>query len=254
MSENKLKLVLNNADGDSVELLLHGMIGDGEAYCDARSLGAELRKYPRAAVVLRVNSGGGSFFDGLTIYNTLRRHSGPTLAVVEGLAASAATVCCLGCNRVEIQQAAIWHVHESLTSVAGGHAAEFRDTLRWLEKANDLLALVYSLKTRKPKPEIREMLIGPDGDGTLFTAAEAVEFGFCDGLVEQSAKPKPIGMRSEKRSAADTSAWRKRAEARLRQLAKNPLRGHRLNQARQRIAELSAWEHPKAARLAAGSR
>jgi len=233
MTHDKLRLIVNSADSEQVELILHGVVGDADNYCDSKSLNLELAKYPNADVTLRVNSVGGSFFDGLSIYNALRRHAGPTQAVVESLAASAATICALGCSTVLMHKAAAWHVHEALTSVSGGHAAEFRDALVWLEKANELVTDLYCLRTGKTPAEIRRVILG-NGDGTVFTAAEAEKYGFVDAVISRSSPPKPRPFKA----GSDKAKWLQQARRRLAALDRDPVRESRLRHVSERLAAI----------------
>ena len=48
-------------------------------------------------ITLYVNSGGGDVFAGIGIYNILQRHTGKITGIVEGLAASIASVILMAC-------------------------------------------------------------------------------------------------------------------------------------------------------------
>jgi ATP-dependent protease ClpP protease subunit len=53
-------------------------------------------------LTLRINSPGGSVFDGIAIYNALKRHPAKVIVTVEGLAASIASVIALHGSREKV--------------------------------------------------------------------------------------------------------------------------------------------------------
>lgn len=184
----KMRLIVN-ATSDEVELFLHGVVGESSDSADAKSLATVLAKNPGKPVTVRINSPGGSFYDGLAIANALRRHDAETTAIVDGLCASAATVVATGCDKILMYANSSWHVHESLMGVFG-HVAEIDDAARWLRAANTHLAEVYANRTGKSVAEIRKVILGPAGDGTHFDAREALAYGWVDAIVPAS-KGKP---------------------------------------------------------------
>src|SRR5688572_30739116 len=52
-------------------------------------------------LILRFNSPGGEVFDGFSIYNALREHKAKKRGIVDGIAASIASVILMACDEVE---------------------------------------------------------------------------------------------------------------------------------------------------------
>jgi len=82
---NKWYSIENKAD-NSVEISIYDEIGDYGT--SAKNFIEEVKAVGTADITLRINSVGGSVFDGLAIYNTLRSHNGYVNIKIEGLAAS----------------------------------------------------------------------------------------------------------------------------------------------------------------------
>jgi ATP-dependent Clp protease, protease subunit len=207
-SSGKMRLIVN-ATADSVDLFLHGIVGEQSDSCDAKSLAVILAKHPDKPVTLRINSPGGSFYDGLALANALRRHDGKTTAIVDGLCASAATVVATGCEEILMHQNSSWHVHQAIVGSIG-HQADLQDALNWLKACDTHLAEVYANQTGRSLPEIRKVMLGAGGDGTHFSASEAKAFGFIDKILPAS---KTARYRQAAKASPTVAALQKRLDA-----------------------------------------
>ena len=87
--------VFVNETADQIEIMLYGTIGDAYDQADAATVTRMLSANKNKPVTMRVNSFGGLAFDGLAIYNALADHSGPTVGIIESVAASAASLAVL---------------------------------------------------------------------------------------------------------------------------------------------------------------
>ena len=80
---------------DAAEMLLYGQIGfdwwGGEG-TTAAEFHDKLAAIKAPRINLRINSPGGDVFDGLAIYNQLKRHNAEVVVDVDGYAASAASL------------------------------------------------------------------------------------------------------------------------------------------------------------------
>ena len=82
-------------NSDGIEVFLYGVVGDEYTQTDAGSIARVLSANRNAPVTMRVNSFGGLAFDGMAIYNALADHAGPTVGIIESVAASAASLAVL---------------------------------------------------------------------------------------------------------------------------------------------------------------
>ena len=106
-----------------------------------------------------VNSGGGSVFAGMAIYNMLKRHEGNKTVYVDGLAGSIASVIALAGDRVVIPSNAYMMIHKPWI-YSMGNANELREQADMLDKIEEGILNVYSenLKEGVDIEEIKEMV------------------------------------------------------------------------------------------------
>ena len=157
----------------SAELIIFDVIGWYPN--DADTLVRDLRALDVDEIVVRINSGGGSAFDGFAIYNALRSHDAHVTTIVEGYAASAASLIALAGDDVVMRPASELMIHEAWTAAAGP-AADMRKVADELDRLNGLVAGVYAEKAGTPVDMWREAM----RIETWFTPDEAVEAGLVD--------------------------------------------------------------------------
>ncbi len=126
---------------------------------------------------VRLNSPGGSVFDGTAIYNVIKQSKAHTIAHIDGLAASIASVIALAADEVRMSENAFLMAHDPW-SIVVGNAAILRDEADLLDKVGGTIAKTYMDKTGKDEAEIRAMM----ADETWFTAQEALDYGLIDSI------------------------------------------------------------------------
>ncbi|MGP9720957.1 head maturation protease, ClpP-related [Corynebacterium sp. AOP40-4SA-5] len=155
------------------DLLIYGEIGWD---VQASSVVREIHDLDGADLTLRVNSPGGDVYEGLAIMNALRSHKGTVTAVVEGLAASAASFIAVGgADRVVMRPTAEVMIHEAMSFV-GGNAEDMTKAIADLDRISANLAGIYADKAGGDAGEWRERMKAE----TWFSAEEAVEAGLAD--------------------------------------------------------------------------
>lgn len=210
VSDDGFKLTWN-ASEEGVDLYLYGEVGNEYDAADAASINQVLRQHRGKPITLRVNSFGGLAYDGVAIHNALQDHDGPTTGIIEGVAASAASIAVIGCDTVKCYKNSSFHIHQSL-AVAYGHEWEIMQTVEWLKTLDEQLAETYADVGNKTLEEMRVLLHGPNGDGTVFNAKDAKEAGFVHEILQgKSGAP---STRSRELSEKQTVAA---ARLRLRQ-------------------------------------
>lgn len=133
----------------------------------------------KSKITVRINSVGGDLYTALAISNRLRELNGETIARIEGIAASAATIIAMGCKVREIDPSALFMVHEALLQLVGNynHKALMEINKR-LEAANKAAAEAYDSATHLGVEKIRSIM----AKETWYTGREAVDNGFCTVL------------------------------------------------------------------------
>ena len=83
---------------------------------------------------MRINSPGGSCFDGVAIYNALARHPAHKTVWVDGFAASAASVVAMAGDEIVMPENTMMMIHEPVGAGAGT-AADMRAMADALDRA-----------------------------------------------------------------------------------------------------------------------
>lgn len=132
-------------------------------------------------VVVRINSGGGDVFSGVTIANRVREAGLPV--VIDGNAASIASVIAAASPHVTMQPGATLMVHNPWSCICGNSKA-FRAEAIILDKLRESMLDIYVGKTREKytREQWRVALDGEDdgADGTWLSAAECLAAGIAD--------------------------------------------------------------------------
>lgn len=177
-SSESFRVGIKNAAGEEpAEIEIYGTIGDSFDQCDSRSVGAFLRANKGKAVNVRLNSPGGLAYDGITIHNALIAHDGPVTCIIDGMAGSAASVIAMAGKTCMYENAQLF-IHRA-SVIAVGNVDMMDEAKDWLNKIDDAIVRTYKAKTGKAYDKIMALMKGKV-DGTIFTAREAKDAGFCD--------------------------------------------------------------------------
>ena len=159
-------------------IYLYDEIGPGYyGMLDGKWMADELAKADGEDVELRINSPGGSVFDGQAMYTALASYKGNVTAKIDSLAASAASFVMLAANRIEIAENAMVMIHRAW-GLAWGHTKEMRDTADLLEKIDGVMVKQYVARTTQDEQQSTEWM---DAE-TWMDAQEAVDRGFADAI------------------------------------------------------------------------
>lgn len=186
MRPNWLRVVAADDDSPAV-VYLYGLIGedwwgDGNAAID---FAKELDALSPRDIELRVNSEGGSVFEGYAMYSALNRYPGKVTAFVDGLAASAASYLILAADEVVMGEASFMMIHNAWSGgYFVGNAGELRtlveDLAGRLDMLDEQLVDIYVKHSIKEADEIREAMAAT----TWLTAEQSVEWGFASRVDE----------------------------------------------------------------------
>lgn len=143
---------------------------------------AEVRKID-GPMNLHLNSPGGDVFDGMAVYSALKRRQESTTVVVDGLAASIASVIALGADHVVMAPKAKMMIHDGWTAAAG-NAQDFKKLVALLDDTSNTIASVYADKAGGGVEFWRERM----QDETWYSAEEALTAGLIDQIEGQPRK------------------------------------------------------------------
>ncbi len=130
---------------------------------------------------LHVNSPGGSVFEGIAIYNMLKRHKVKVNVYIDALAASIASVIAMAGDTIYMPKNSMLMIHNPWTWTEG-NAAELRKAADDLDRIGNSSKQTYLQKAgdKLTDEKLQEML---DAE-TWLSADEAFEYGLCDVIEE----------------------------------------------------------------------
>jgi ATP-dependent protease ClpP protease subunit len=125
---------------------------------------------------VHVNSGGGSFFEGLAIYNNLRQYAAKGYIVetyVDGLAASAASIIMLAGDRRVVPESAMIMIH-NVSMPAWGDAKAMEKAATTLHQFNKVASSTYQERTNETADSVLALM----DEETWMGGTEALDRGF----------------------------------------------------------------------------
>lgn len=179
------KLNIKN-EGKNIEIKIYGEIGaDGWFTPKADTENGEVSTLQDLEEVLKdnrdaslidiyINSTGGSVFDGIAIYNMLKRHKAYKRVFIEGFACSVASVIAMAGNSITMPQSSMMMIHNAWT-IAMGNAQELRKVAEDLDQINNAIRQAYLSKIMINEDRLVELM---DAESYL-TAQECLDYGFC---------------------------------------------------------------------------
>lgn len=152
----------------------------------AKEFAAALDTMPShvSTIQLMINSPGGDAFDGVAIVNVLRAHQARTVAVVQGLAASAASFIATATDELIMAPNSTLMIHDAW-GLCVGNADDMLSMGAVLDQLSGNIADIYAAKSGKSVEEMRALMRAE----TWFTAAEAVAAGLADSVQEIAPAP-----------------------------------------------------------------
>lgn len=174
--------IVNRGD-KSAEVLIYGDIGESlwSEGVTAKKFAEDLKALGRVDTLnVRINSGGGSVFEGVAIYNQLARHRAKVYVDIDGLAASIASVIAMAGQEIRIAENALMMIHNPM-GMAVGESGDLRKMADVLDQVKETLVATYARRTGRGADEIGALM---DAE-TWMTGAEAVERGFADVVTEE---------------------------------------------------------------------
>lgn len=139
----------------------------------------DLNNIKSPTINLRVNSPGGSVFDGTAIFNAIKQHPSRVIAHIDGLAASISSVIVMAADEIVMAKNAYLMIHEPWSFVIGT-ADDFRKEANLLDKVGGTISEAYMERSGKEESEILNLM----GAETWFTAKEALENKLIDRIHE----------------------------------------------------------------------
>jgi ATP-dependent Clp protease protease subunit len=160
------------ANDDAVDIFLKGIIS-GDFGVSAAELRNAFTFADGKDVNLYINSPGGDVFEAREMQGVIAGHKGKVTAIIQGVAASAATIVSLAAGRVEMLKGSRYMIHNG-RSFCFGEKADMKASFDLLTSFDKELAAEYAAHTGQTAAQCAKWM----DDETWFTADEAKKNGF----------------------------------------------------------------------------
>ncbi len=182
----------NNAK--TAEIDLYGVIGGYTA--NLSQFRRDLDSASNADnITVYVNTIGGTFADGLPIYNLIKQHPAQITVKIMGYALSIGSLIMLAADRVECAENGLIMIHRAQGYVYGD-AADHTKNAQVLEKHEAAVIPIYMRKLDKTESQVKQIMQAE----TWYTAAEAKTAGLIDtitGKIDLDKAKDDSGMKAE---------------------------------------------------------
>ena len=173
-----LKCRIQARSGGPARIDVYDDIGDGDwpgGGTGSKEFAAQLAAI-KGDIDVHVNSAGGDVFQGIAIASALSAHNGKVTTVVDGLAASIASVIAQAGSTRVMAPGSMMMIHDAF-GAAVGNEAEMRAMADTLSKVSANIAGMYAERAGTGTAGSWRALMRAE---TWYTAAEAVEAGLAD--------------------------------------------------------------------------
>lgn len=137
----------------------------------------------KALITVKLNSCGGDLYTGIAIHNALKSLPGDVNVVVEGIAASAASVIMCAGDTVTVYPGSLVMIHGvSVVLWDALNIQDMKQLIKGMDASERAVAAIYNTKTGIEVETLRGMMTKE----TWLTGSEAVEKGFADLLAEDA--------------------------------------------------------------------
>ena len=137
-------------------------------------------------ITVWINSPGGDCVAAAQIYNMLMDYPADVTVVIDGIAASAASVIAMAGTTVKMSPVSLMMIHNPLT-VAMGDSEEMRKAIQLLDEVKESIINAYEIKTSMSRTKLAHLM---DAE-TWMNAKKALELGFCDEIMYQPEAAQP---------------------------------------------------------------
>lgn len=183
---DKFDFRMENVTDNSADLYMYGAVMNEKWWNEDEIVPTEvikaLNEVKGKDLNIHLHSGGGHVYAAMAIYTQLAQHQGKKTIIIDGLAASAATVIAMAGDEIRMSESGMFMIH-NVSWVSFGDANQMRKDADLIEKTSSIALELYAKKTGKSEAEIKQMM----DDETWMTAKEAKEMGFIDSIIKKNS-------------------------------------------------------------------
>tara|TARA_R110000824_G_scaffold91669_1_gene222891 strand:+ start:68 stop:676 length:609 start_codon:yes stop_codon:yes gene_type:complete len=129
-------------------------------------------------IFLHINSGGGSVFAGLSSVDYILNSKVPITTVIDGCAASAATIMSVVGHHRVMHKHSFMLIHQ-ISSVMWGKFEDMKDDMKNSELLMETIIKIYEEHTRIPRSELKEIL----KRDIWWDAKTCLDYGLVDEII-----------------------------------------------------------------------
>lgn len=188
MKVMRMRMQVNEAKPNEADLELYDEIGESTDWWTGKTSGISAESITQFlkenqdvdTINLHINSNGGLVFEGITIHNVLKGSDKTVNVIIDGLAASIASVIAMCGDTVKMYPTSQMMIHNCWT-YGCGNANDFRKLADQMDKIMDSSRIAYLSKAKDKLTEekLNELL---DNESYL-TAQECFDLGLCDEII-----------------------------------------------------------------------
>jgi len=169
------------------DIFIYGIIGDCEddECITAQQIIDQLSWTDDSEIRVRINSPGGSIFDGMAIFDALNKCGKRVVVQIDGLAASMASVIAMVGQEIVMSPFAQMMTHKPCGQ-AKGSSAEMRQKAELLDELESKMLSIYVARTGLTPEECQAKFLSESD--TWFNADQALSAKLCDRIEEGSLK------------------------------------------------------------------
>lgn len=180
--------ISNEKMKDDAEIMLYGPIASEKSWlgdeATPKEFAEDLASLNGKNLTVRINSPGGDVFAAHAIHNLFVNYSGKVTVVIDGLAASAATIVAMGADKIVMPTNALMMIHNPKIGLNDYcDAAELSAMAGSLNKIKDSIVAAYQKRCNISAEKLSEMM---DAE-TWLTAKECLDLGLADKIQGKTA-------------------------------------------------------------------
>lgn len=135
----------------------------------------------KKTINIKINSLGGDLYTALAIHNALKELKGTKNVIIEGIAASAASIIAMAGDVIKIFPGSIVMIHNVAGLLMDYYTiADLKKVIRGFDACERAAAAIYAAKTKLTEDVLRGMM----DKETWMTGQEAIDKGFADEFVD----------------------------------------------------------------------
>lgn len=135
----------------------------------------------KTEITVRINSCGGDFNTGVVIHNLLKDLPARKIGVIDGLAASAASIIACACDELKVFPSSRLMIHKAQAGLCGYFDEEkLNQAYNRLKTCKSSMIPIYQAKCKKSEKEIEDIINAE----TWYVGQEIIDNGFAETLID----------------------------------------------------------------------